>query len=76
MVCIRLHLHSKFQPVRCRLGNLAVIKPISGCVHFVCSGLMATSLSMRVDCQDFLSTCFNESANIKLHQDFHRLDAA
>ena len=75
MVCGRLHLHSKLQPG---------IKSISGCVHFVCSGLMATSLLMHVDCQDFLSKTFCQflltslqiSSCIKIFTDLMQLDEA
>ena len=61
---------------------LAVIKPISGCVHIACSGLMITSLLQvvnRLDASRFSAlfihkldaSCFNnfsKSVNIKLHQ--------
>ena len=58
-----------------RACYLAVIKPISGCVHIACSGLMITSL-LQADSREILftrlvqvvSTTCSKSANTKLYQ--------
>ena len=44
--------------------QVAVIKPISGCVLIACSGLMITSL-LQLDCQDFLSTSLMQVVSTK-----------
>ena len=54
-----------------------VIKPIPGCVHIACSGLMSVTTNlqqvanrglMQVDCQDFLSTSLMQVVQTSLQK--------